>query len=1063
MNGNELANILEPSGRVGVGTSGFGQGLPLGQENWFEKKYEKPERSTVIPRDLIPDYFTRLDKKKKPYWGEEEKDLSKLSRQLADILSSVAYKWEMSPKEQAEVLKTFYGMKDAISKRIIVRNKAMAERETAEEEKGIVAKAAEEAKLTPEEFTAWMERGQKEGWKSWQYLAGLMTLGVEPDRSQYIGKLMAPEPGALEAAQADALRYKTSRTKAEDYFLLDYIDKNPQFARVLLPNDKLKSILNIEKMVEDKKKEAKAELETGESKLTPEEVEEIIQEAKEKNLSPYEVMLKVLSVAPGIDAASFAKVLVAQEEIKPSLVDIAKVKESTQKIETNEAETAFLVDFVKRNPEYEVLLAPTSKAKLVLELEKQKSADEIAKDTGKRGWAEIELERRGQDIGHNEFVIDTNRLIGEHADEMSKFMTVEERLNRTLDAGIENRKNTLNLEVAKFGYTKELGEKTHELAKDKLGLLVQQYGLAVGIAKAKDEQFWAGFGLKEEKLQQEASQWVEEFALKVAKQGLEATLLEHNMDTDWAKIGIMTKDQEDKMQIWADKKEQWKKDYELEFKDVGIRETLANHGITLDWAEFGLKEEELAEIIAQGIYDRGMRGMEFEQKVKDQDRQYELNKEVVGETAANNLRNYNIRKLTENHAWQESLFNMGFKDKEFAEASRQFVSLLDFNKEKEITRAEEFGLTLDFDKTKEAGIIDRFDKSLKVEWAKVDIDAKNQKLDETVEANLMARFAETSELEKEKLALNRQIEARISRMAIFNFGLDVKKLGQEAAVQKWLESEAEKKWYWKEKEFPLTEKKALAYYKSVMHKIVQDTKDFGFKVAQGNEIVRQFKETMIYKYKALEAKGEDKIEIVGDMAVALDSLGTEKKDAVIKALTASIGYTPSDTVLEKTGPIIFGEPGEKSPEKLPVNLPLDEYINAVMGRVDLSEKAKGWLIRARIDAYLREGYVEAAIKAGNYINPEEEEETEGSSLLNTLASPFRAAGKIVRAAGKKVGEWWNKRKSGETIDWATVDSEADRVWGETEDTEKVKKYIESQGLDWETFRAHRKALIKGGE
>jgi len=738
MNGNDLANVLKYSG----GEWRAHEPLP---EEWWKTDFPYG-KALEMGYQLSPEEARRF-REREYYKG---KAIKTLSEEMADVLASDEYR-ALPATDKAKVIKTFQDIKAAQEKR--------------EEEK----KAAIEARLTKDEYADLMDRGRREGWKSWQYMAYLMALGVDPEKSQYIGKLMAPEPEALEAAQAEALRYKTKRTEEEDDFLEDYI---------------------------------------------------------------------------------------------------------------------------KRNPEYEHLLAPTDKIKLKIEADRAKEAHELA-------------------------------------------IRKEERESRSLDADIQDKKNRLNLEYAKLEHTIDVDKETANLARDKFDLDVKKYGLDVAIFRAKDKLSWADFGLRSEEAQQKAAQWVKEFELDVKELGLKSALNKHNMEIDWAKIGIDITAEENKVEEWRKKHEEWEKKYGADRADA--------------------------------MFDRVMREKEFKQEVKEADNDYE------------------IEVLKESHAWKESMFNMGFKDREFIELSKQFYDTLDFNKEKEKTRAKEAGIKLEFDKEKEANVMDRFDKSFDLECKALDLEVK-------------------------KFGLDRDKEKRISTMAILNFGLDVKRLGLDEAIQKFKAAEAKKEWYWREKEFPLKQSNAMAYYKQVMHNITQDAKEFGLKVAIHKENIRQSIADMEYKYKALEQKGEtQKIEITGDTAVALDSLGPKKKDLAVKAIAASAGYQPTTTELQRIYNVILGEEEEISEEdkkKLPVNLPLDEFIVDIMKKPTLSQKTKGWLIRARKDPYLWEGFVDEAIREGKYLGPGEEEKTEGSSLLSTLMTPLTFGPTVV----KKIKHWWRGKE-----------------------------------------------------
>jgi len=544
------------------------------------------------------------------------------------------------------------------------------------------------------------------------------------------------------------------------------------------------------------------------------------------------------------------------------------------------------------------------------------------------------------------------------------FVPLEER---KFKVETERKKDEFNLELAKFGHTKETDAQTADLARDKFLLTIKEFGFEVAKEKSRSKEWWTEFGLKDKESQEAAILATKEFALEIEKFGLENTVAKHGMQMEAGKLKLDVRKQDFETEKWKEAEKQLKR-------------------------EFG-------EAVGKRKFDEKMRTLEFQEETKQAKNDYEL------------------EKITEAHAWKETLFNMGFKEKEFVELAEQFWGTLDFNKEKEEKRAKEWGIDLKWDKEQEANVMDRFEATLEREYKRLDLDVKI-------------------------MGLNEETEARIAKMAMLQFGLDVKKLGVEEATLKWEKIAEKKEWWFKEEELKLKNTEAQRLFKDLMHRISQDAKEFGLKGAIHKENIRQFDEKMKVEHKKLEGTPEAKIEIGGRFATDLSGLGAELQDEVMGYIKGTYNvktgklFFPNTTQMASVGGFLFGREGERrSNEELGINLPADEFVKKVARQPMWPPELKGWCIRARYNKNVWEGMCDAGAAEGKYISPEE------------VAEP---------GLWEKITGWWpfgKEKKEVAEVDFPSTKIYVDMLYDRTGSMAEVERYLkEDVGITLDEYK-----------
>jgi len=450
--------------------------------------------------------------------------------------------------------------------------------------------------------------------------------------------------------------------------------------------------------------------------------------------------------------------------------------------------------------------------------------------------------------------------------------------------------------------------------------------------------------------------------------------------------------------------------------------------------EFGADE-------ATRMFDEKMRGLEYEKDVKDTDKQYELDVEKLGEEKAENIRQYNLDTIAEKHSWSESLYQRGFKNKEFMETSKEFWGTLDFNKEKEKIRATEFGMTYELDTAEEANTMKRFKETLEKEYADLNLDIK-------------------------KFGLDEEKEQRIAEMAMFNFALDTKQFGLDQAIQRFEEAEANKKWYWKGEYFKIDDMKARTSYINTMARIVNDAKETDLKTAIYRESIRQFDENTKLEWKKLEKEEGVEIKLSEELSTTLSDMSPDIQNEVTGCIKTTYdvkkgtNWFPKEKQMIELGGFLFGrgEGETRTKERLGINLSNDEFIRAVLSEYTWSDEMKGWIIRNRDNERCWRGMRATGAQLGVLISPDIEEKTKTGWFESGL-------GKTVRKIGETVKGWWPfgeketpaTETTPTTTNFAEIKAQADVIYSKNNSMAEVEEYLDSQGMTLDEYRNQLRA------
>jgi len=443
-------------------------------------------------------------------------------------------------------------------------------------------------------------------------------------------------------------------------------------------------------------------------------------------------------------------------------------------------------------------------------------------------------------------------------------------------------------------------------------------------------------------------------------------------------------------------------------------------------AEFGADE-------ATRMFDEKMRLFEFRKDVKDTDKQYELDVEKFGEEKAENIRKYNLDTIAEEHSWKELLYQRGFKNEEFVETSKQFWGTLDFNKVKEEARIREAGLTYELDVRKEAGIMERFDDTLKKEYAQLDLDI-------------------------EKLGLNVETEERIRTLALMNVALKTEQLGLDQAIQRFEKSEAERKEWWNKKDYELKDENANRLLKETEARIIKDAKKTNLEAAVHKENIRQFDEEMVLDYAKLAQKSIDEdtlaVQISPSLSVTLGNMSSEMQADVTRMIGTVYDekkgfYHPKPEEMEKITSFLFGREGDPRPkERFGVNLDVDEFIRGCAGQFDWSDQMKGWCIITRDKEYMWKKVIARGTEIGSYISPDIEETIKKRGWFETGLSV------AVRKAGEKVKGWfgWGEEEAPAVTDFESIKTEVDALYDRTGSMADVERFLTERGMTLDEYR-----------
>lgn len=444
-------------------------------------------------------------------------------------------------------------------------------------------------------------------------------------------------------------------------------------------------------------------------------------------------------------------------------------------------------------------------------------------------------------------------------------------------------------------------------------------------------------------------------------------------------------------------------------------------------AEFGADE-------ATRMFDEKMRLFEYKKDVKDTDREYELNVEKFGEEKAENIRKYNLETIAEEHSWSELLYQRGFKNTEFIETSKQFWDTLDFNKAKEETRAREFGITTELTREEEVGIMERFDDTLKKEYAQLDLDI-------------------------EKHGLNVDTEERIRTLALMNVALKTDQLGLDQAIQEFEKGEAERKEWWNKKDYELKDENADRLLQETEARIINNAKETDLKTAIYKESIRQFDEELELEYAKLAQKSIDEdtlaVQISPGLSVTLGNMSSEMQADVTRMIGTVYDekkgfYHPKPEEMAKITEFFFGRAeGETRPkERFGVNLDPDEFIRSCAGEFDWSDQMKGWCIITRDKDYMWKKVIARGIETGSYISPDIDTATTETGWFKTGASAaFRKAGETVKG-------WfgWGEKEAPAVTDFESIKTEVDAIYDRTKNMADVERFLTEQGMTLDEYK-----------
>ena len=552
---------------------------------------------------------------------------------------------------------------------------------------------------------------------------------------------------------------------------------------------------------------------------------------------------------------------------------------------------------------------------------------------------------------------------------------------------------------------------------------VQFRGVGEELVKEEAGKWWEDLTPEQEiakrKAELETSDWYREQALKREYPKLRIPLEERQFEY---------KKETETREFAAEQERELREQFEWEEEKRIERDKLSEEKRV--WtAEFGADE-------ATRMFDERMRLFEFRKDVKDTDRQYELDVGKFGEEKAENIRKYNLDTIAEKHSWSELLHQRGFKNTEFIETSKQFWGTLDFNKAKEENRAREAGLTYELDVTKEANIMDRFDNTLKREYAQLDLDI-------------------------DKFGLNVDTEERVRTLALMNVALKTEQLGLDQAIQYFKEREADRTEWWNKKENELKDKNANRLLKETEAQIIRDAKETDLATAIHRQNVREHDDKMELAYAKLDKEAEEEgvdfvLTIPPEFATTLSNLGVETQSEVMRLLKLTYDPKKGKNIFpnkternEVTNFLIGAEDEEVENEKLGCNLPLEDYINACLSYYDWTDQMKAYALRLKTDNTLWRGVVNTARGLDVYtLDAESEADIEETGLFETGLS------KVVRRAGETVKGWfgWGREEAPAVTDFESIKTEVDALYDRTGSMADVERFLTERGMTLDEYK-----------
>ena len=398
----------------------------------------------------------------------------------------------------------------------------------------------------------------------------------------------------------------------------------------------------------------------------------------------------------------------------------------------------------------------------------------------------------------------------------------------------------------------------------------------------------------------------------------------------------------------------------------------------LDAAEVKKEQwtEEFGADRAQELYDNEMITLDYLEKV----RAAQSNETI---TKDRDLMNYTIAGIKEEHSWTQALHTMGLKDKEFVQSAIDFMQTMDWNKEKEETRAREFGQTYRLDVAQEAGIQNRFEQTLTKEYADLNVQIG-------------------------KLGLAREVETRLAQTASFTAMERIKKLGLEEAKLELERVKTGQKWIFDRMYYQIDDEKAQAYVLKTMSDIYNNATKVGIEQALANASIANMGDQLKFDYKKLEQEAElegaSVIQISPTLSVTLGNMSPEIQNDVTRMLGTVYDekkgfYHPKPEEMEKITDFFFGraEGDTRSKERFGVNLNDDEFIRGCVSQFDWSDQMKGWAITTRDKDYMWEKVIAAGIAKGVYISPEIEETIKKRGWFDTgMGGAFRKIGETFK-------------------------------------------------------------------
>jgi len=423
---------------------------------------------------------------------------------------------------------------------------------------------------------------------------------------------------------------------------------------------------------------------------------------------------------------------------------------------------------------------------------------------------------------------------------------------------------------------------------------------------------------------------------------------------------------------------------------------------------------------AQEMFDNLMTEREYFDGIRQIEAEWKRDAEKYGDERADKMKEWRLKEWEAVNAHKKDLWDMGFKDRDFVETKAQWWA--DFYKTKKDKKEEarQFNVTEERLLKEEANRVREFEEKLKKQYKDLDLEVK-------------------------KYGLTRDVEARIAKMALWNFVLDWQKLGHDGALLKWEEAKEEKKYWWKEKEIGLKNLQAFTSFMGAMDKIIGNAKTSDNLWELVNKVLGDsLGEDYVGLIKVLNKEGKAQIEIPEELSVALDDLPSGQKDNVMECFKAAYNtktgewHIPNQSRMKNIGAFFLGEvgiePKELKLDKLGCNLSFEEFCDKVLQEPFWSDADKGAVIRMRVDPQIAQGLLAKAKEKGVLISPAD------------VTKP---------SLWDKITGWWpfgKGKKEPTEIDFPAMKAEVDRIYDETGSIRPVTEYLESMGITLDKYK-----------